>query len=430
MPHINMKKFGILLFSLLSVSFIEAQQVVTLEECYAWAVENYPRIRQYRLIDQSETYTLSNVGKRWLPQVSLNAKASYQSEVTQIPIDLSQLPVDISIPTLSKDQYQVTAELSQTIWDGGQAASQRLLTKSESEANRKQVQGELYAVKERINQLYFGVLLQKDLLQQNQLLQNEFQINLERVAAMIQNGTANASDKEQLEVELLYVRQKETEIQTTCRAYLQMLSFFTGQADLSAATLTVPNLLSPALTLEINRPELEMYQAQASYVESQNKLITAGLMPRLGAFVQAGYGRPGLNMLDNEFSPFYMAGVRMSWNLGQLYTLKNDRRNVDLARRKIEVNKETFLFNTRLQLIQQNEAIRKLAKLMLTDEEIIRLRANIKKAAAVKLENGVISTADLIREINAEDLAKQSAVIHRTEYLMAIYQRMYITNNE
>lgn len=430
MPHINMKKFGILLFSLLSVSFIEAQQVVTLEECYAWAVENYPRIRQYRLIDQSETYTLSNVGKRWLPQVSLNAKASYQSEVTQIPIDLSQLPVDISIPTLSKDQYQVTAELSQTIWDGGQAASQRLLTKSKSEANRKQVQGELYAVKERINQLYFGVLLQKDLLQQNQLLQNEFQINLERVAAMIQNGTANASDKEQLEVELLYVRQKETEIQTTCRAYLQMLSFFTGQADLSAATLTVPNLLSPALTLEINRPELEMYQAQASYVESQNKLITAGLMPRLGAFVQAGYGRPGLNMLDNEFSPFYMAGVRMSWNLGQLYTLKNDRRNVDLARRKIEVNKETFLFNTRLQLIQQNEAIRKLAKLMLTDEEIIRLRANIKKAAAVKLENGVISTADLIREINAEDLAKQSAVIHRTEYLMAIYQRMYITNNE
>lgn len=153
-------------------------------------------------------------------------------------------------------------------------------------------------------------------------------------------------------------------------------------------------------------------------------------MPRFGAFVQAGYGRPGLNMLEDEFNPFYIAGLRMNWNLGHLYTIKNDRRKVDVARRKIDLNKETFLFNTQMQLINQNEEIQKIKQLMRSDDEIIRLRTNVKKAAETKLENGVISVSDLVREINAEDLARQTAAIHQTQHLMAIYQLMYLTNNE
>jgi hypothetical protein len=162
--------------------------------------------------------------------------------------------------------------------------------------------------------------------------------------------------------------------------------------------------------------------------EINDKQISAGLMPRLGAFVQAGYGRPGLNMLDDSFNSFYVAGVRLSWNLSNLYTLKNDRRKVDIARSNISVAREIFMFNTQMQLIQQDENVRKIKQLISTDEEIVRLRTNVKKASEVKLENGVIAVADLVRDITSEDLAKQSASIHRTQYLMAVYKFMYITN--
>lgn len=407
-----------------------AQQRVTLAQCYQWAGDNYPQIRQYGLIDQAENYNLSNAGKSWLPQLSLTAKATYQSAVTKLPIDLSKLSADLSMPSLSKDQYQVAAELTQTIWDGGAISSGRLLTKAEAEANRKQLQSELYVLKERVNQLYFGALLNDDLLLQNRLLQKELQINLDRIQAMIANGVANESDKDLLQVELLNARQRETEIKTSRIAYMRMLSYFTGQNDLEQSELMKPELPIARLSGVINRPELAAFQAQSSYVESQNKAITAGLMPRFGAFVQAGYGRPGLNMLEDEFNPFYIAGIRMNWNLGHLYTIKNDRRKVEVARRKIDVSRETFLFNTQMQLINQNEEIQKLARLSESDGEIIRLRTNVKQAAEVKLENGVIAVSDLIREINAEDMARQAAVIHQTQHLMAVYQLMYITNNE
>ncbi|MDD2438306.1 MAG: TolC family protein, partial [Massilibacteroides sp.] len=173
-----------------------------------------------------------------------------------------------------------------------------------------------------------------------------------------------------------------------------------------------------------------VFEAKSIYADLQLKAITAGLMPRFGAFVQAGYGRPGLNMLEDEFSPFYVAGVRMSWNLGRLYTQKNDRRKVGTLQRQIDVGRETFLFNTHMQLIQQQEEVQKMVRIMQSDDEIIRLRTNVKKAAEVKLSNGVIAVSDLIREMNAEDMARQAAMIHRTQYLMAIYQIRYITNNE
>ena len=163
-------------------------------------------------------------------------------------------------------------------------------------------------------------------------------------------------------------------------------------------------------------------------IETQNKQVTAGLMPRIGAFVQGGYGRPGLNMLEDSFEPYYVAGVRLSWNLGKLYTLKNDRRKIEVSRRQIDVQRETFLFNTRLQLLQQNTEIKKMTDLMRADDDIIRLRTSIKQAAEVKLENGVISVTDLIREINAEDMARQTAAAHRVQRLMTIYNYMYTTN--
>jgi len=425
----------LLLIASFSFAFfsVSGQQSVSIEQCYGWAEENYPQIKRYGLINQAMQYDLSNAAKAWLPQVALSAKATYQSDVTKFPLDFSALPAPmntLSVPTLSKDQYQVAAEVSQTIWDGGLTHSSRMITRAQAEADRKQTESDLYALKDRINQLYFGCLLQDDLLAQNRLLQQELNNNLDRISAMIQNGTANESDKELLEVELLNVRQRETELNASRSAFLRMLAYFTGQSLPPDTELRKPALPNGTLSMTINRPELSALDAGLQVAEMRNKQITSGLMPRFGAFVQAGYGRPGLNMLEDSFNPFYIAGVRMSWNLGKLYTLKNDRRKVGIARQQIDMAKETFLFNTQLQLIQQDENVRKIDELMRSDEEIVRLRSNVKKASEAKLENGVIAVSDLVRDIISEDMAKQSASIRRTQYIMAVYQFMHITNEK
>lgn len=430
-----MKRICVILFLCLPLlpGIANGQEKITLAQCYEWARANYPQIRQYGLIGQTEQYNLSNAVKGWLPQVTVNAKATYQSDVTKLPFDadnLSAVMPGLEIPTLSKDQYQVVAELNQNIWDGGTIHTSRQLTKAQAAADREQLESDLYTLNDRVNQLYFGCLLQEELIRQNVLLQKELQINIDRITAMMANGVANQSDRESMEVEFLNARQKEIELKASRVAFGRMLSAMIGKPYDKDRILEVPNVPGNPLSGEINRPELKALDAKSYLLELQNKQVTSGLMPRIGAFVQGGYGRPGLNMLEDSFDPFYIAGVRLSWNMGKLYTLKNDRRKVATTLQQVEVQRETFLFNTSLELMQQNTEIQKISDLMKADDEIIRLRTSIKKAAEVKLENGVISVTDLIREINAEDMAKQTAAAHRIQHLNAVYNYMYTTNNE
>lgn len=429
-----MKKLPIYLFLLLQTVGLTAQETITISQCYEWARENYPLIKQYELIDKTEQYNLSNAGKGWLPQISVNAKASYQSDVTQLPFDadkISSVIPGFSIPTLSKDQYQIVAELNQTIWDGGVIHSARELFRAKATADREQLESELYLLNERVNQLYFGCLLQDELLKQNTILQSELIVNIDRIVSMMDNGVANQSDKESLEVELLNARQREIELNAAREAYRLMLGILIGSPINTTVNLSVPTLPgSSILSSEIKRPELKALEAQEQLIDIQNKQINAGIMPRIGLFLQGGYGRPGLNMLEDDFEPFYIAGVRFSWNLGKLYTLRNDRRKVNIDKNYINMQREMFIFNTSLRIMQENTEIKKINDLLKTDNEILQLRTSIKIAAEVKLENGVISVTDLIREINAEDLAKQTLATHRIQQLMAIYNYMYTTNNK
>ncbi|MDR1557564.1 MAG: TolC family protein [Tannerellaceae bacterium] len=404
---------------------------LSLIQCYELARANYPLIKRYGLIAETEAYNVANASKGWLPQLAVNARATHQSEVTTLPFDADRIAALIpgfSVPTVSKNQYQLTAEITQTLWDGGSIHSARESARAQAEAERKQLDSDLYALNERVNQVYFGCLLQNELLRQNLLLQKELKVNTERIEAMINNGIANESDRDMLEVERLNVCQRETELEAGRKAYLAILSALIGQNVDETVALAVPAMPGLTLSMEINRPELAAFDARNQLTEVQHKQVSAGLMPRIGLFVQGGYGRPGLNMLDNSFEPFYIAGFRFSWNFGKFYTLRNDRQKIEASRRMVDVQRETFLFNTSLQLIRHHSDIEKIRKLLETDQEILRLRTSIKEAAGVKLANGVISVADLIREINAEDMARQSSAMHHIQLLTAIYDRLYTTN--
>lgn len=424
-----MRRRGLLVVALclFGIGLCAGQASLSLTECYALARANYPLIKRMDLIDRSESYSLDNAAKAWLPQVNVSAQASYQSDVTKLPFDqekISALIPGFEIPVLDKDQYRAVAEVNQMIWDGGGTRATKAVVRAEAEVSKSQLENDLYLLNDRVNQLYFGCLLQDELLEQNRLLLADLEVNLARIEAMERNGVANRSDWESLRVAQLEARQQRVGIEASGVAFRRMLAELIG---LSADSLRLETPADPGLlSMTVARPELRYFEALENLSQTRERQLTAGWMPRVGAFVQGGYGRPGLDMLDVDFSAYYVAGIRLTWNLGKLYTLANDHRKLATERREIEARRETFLLNTRLDLLNRQEEIRRLSEQLRDDEEIIELRTSVKEAAEAKLQNGVISVADLIREINAVDQARQAEAIRRLRRLMAIYDYIYV----
>ncbi len=412
---------------ILSVHGLSAQ-MLTLEECQRLAKDNYPLIRQYDLLTHAEKYNLNNVTKSYLPQFSLNGQATYQSHVTKIPIDLSSLPVPMEITPLDKDQYKATIDVNQKIWDGGVAHSQQKLIKANTEVEKKQLEVSLYSIQEQVNQLYFGILAINEQLELLKLLEEDMMANKNVMQSMLDNGVAMQSDLDQLDVELLNIEQNRTEQNSLKEAYVKMLSLFIHK-EISTNTNLIKPEDSQLISNNINRPELDYYNSQKLSLDAQRSSISAKNMPQLGFFVQGGYGRPGLNMLENKFQLYAMGGIKFTWNFGNLYTRKNEIRIIENNQKSIDVQEETFRFNTNLQLTKEQAEINKIKKLLDKDDEIIRLRHRVKRASESKYKNGVYQINDLIRDINAENQARQTKAIREIQHLQSIYNYKYIQGN-
>lgn len=392
-----------------------AQQVsqLTLQEAHLLAVKQYPLTKQRELIAKTAEYTIQNIEKGNWPQVNLNVQASYQSDVTQLPI---QMP---GISALSKDQYKVYAGVSQLIYDGGAIKQQKEVQNANELIEQQKLESSLYQLKERINQLFFGILLIDEQIKQHSLLVSDIQIGLKKVEALIANGTALKSNADVLKADLLRNRQRLIELSNGRNAFADMLSLFTGTQILAKTVLREPLPILP--NRQINRIELQSYAAQAKMVDAQNNLLNSKALPKIALFLQAGAGRPALNMLSNNFRGYYIGGVRFSWSPSIFYTLKKDRELLKLNLGTIALQKETFLFTTNLTLSQQETELSKYKELLQTDQEIVELRIRIKTAAVAQLANGVINSNDYLREANAENQARQNKAIHQLQLLMAQY---------
>lgn len=403
---------------------IPAFAQLTLDECRQKAQTNYPLARQYKLIELSESYSLANVAKGNLPQLSLSGKASYQSDVTKLPIDLPDLP----FKALSKDQYQVMVELKQNIWDGGRIHNQKRQTEASSKEAERQLDVNMYALNERVNQVYFGILLLDEQLAQNTLLNEDLQRNLKNISAYRANGIANDADVDAVQVEILNNRQQRIALESSRKAYVRMLSLLIGEELTTSMRLAKPAVPGQGDPEAIKRPELQWYEAQEYTLDVRRQTLKTGYQPQFSFFAQGAYGNPGLNMLKNSFEPYYVVGARLSWNFGSLYTLKNDRRKLDTERQQIQSNRDLFLFNTRLQLAEQDGHISTLQQQMKDDDEIIRLRTNIRKAAEAKVANGTLTVTEMLRELTNESLARQNKALHEIQLLVDLYQQKHLIN--
>lgn len=404
---------------------------VTIDDCYRLAQENYPLIKKYGLIAKTKDYNLENARKGYLPQLTLSAKASWQSDVTEIPIDASRLGLEsVSFPRLSQDQYGLALDVSQTIWDGGEIQSQRDRIRTSAEVEDKNVEVSLYAVNQRVNQLFFGILLADAQLRQNHLLKENLKRTCLEVSSYVRNGIANQADLDAVKVDLLKAEQNEAEYQTTKAAYTAMLARLTGQNWDERTEFVKPEWEKVLYdSKEVRRPELQLYEAQIRNYRSEEQQITAGLLPKLGLYATGGYGRPGLDMFENDFSLYLTAGVRLTWNIGNFYTMKNRRKNIQNNIRLVETQRETFLFDTSLDAIQKDKTVRKYAEQLKYDDEIIRLKQSIRQSSEKKMAGGTLSGTDLMRDINAEQQAIQSKILHEMQLLLTIYDLKHITNN-
>lgn len=411
-----MRSFSLLIILLLPVQFYsQPVQQLTLAQAYDMSQKNYPAIKQKDLIRQTANISIDNLQKGFLPQLTLSGQATYQSDVTSIPVSLP----GITIESPSKDQYKMLADISQLIYDGGMTKEQKTLQQLNAATEDQKVEVELYKLKERINQLYLSILYLDEQVRQVELVKVDINTGIKRVDAQVQNGIAFKSNLNMLKAELLKTEQRAIEIKASRKGYTDALSLFIGQPLSDNVQLEKPAIVVTVNASEIARPELKLYSEQQKLIGQQAKIITAKNLPKASFFIQGGYGRPGLNQLKNEFDFYYVGGVRFNWSLGGLYTKNKEKEQVEVNKRIIEVQKETFLLNTNTQLKQQESEIDKLQQLIVSDNEIISLRKTVTDAAKAQLDNGVITANDFLKEINAEDQARQSLIAHQVQLLQA-----------
>ena len=405
----------ILKYLFLLLFFSGTAQTLTLEECYDLAKQNYPLIKRHDLIAKTREYNLQNAAKGWLPQIQIVGQATYQNDVIQFPI---QLP-NLTIEPLSKDQYKVYADVQQNIYDGGMIANQKKMATINSEIELQKTEVETDQLEMRINQIYFGILQTDEQLQQTELTKSDLSSGLKKAEAQLENGVIFRSNVDVLKAQIVNLEQKQLELQSTKKSFLQMLSLFINKNIDEKTTLEKPEKI--LIQDENKRAELKLFDLQKQGLEQQKVNINSKNLPKLGAFFQGGYGKPGFNMLKNEFDLFYIGGLRLNIPISGFYTRKNDLAMVETQQQEIDVQKENFLFNQQFQTIQNNSDLDKIQQLINKDNELIELRESIKKASLAQLENGVITTNDYLREVNELDRAKNQKIIHEIQYLLTLY---------
>lgn len=406
----------------------------TLDECQQAAEKNYPLIQQYGLIEKTTRLTIVNIQKGWLPQVSAQAQATYQSDVTAWPNEMKTMMsgMGIDMQGLTKDQYRVGIDVQQTIYDGGVIGSQKRIAREQGKVQTAQNEVNIYHVRKRVNEMYFGLLLIDEQIKLNNDLQTMLAGNENKLESMTKRGTAAESDLQSVKAERLNAVQKATELASQKQMLQRMLSTFCG---MEVTEVRKPQVKADGggMMAENRRPELKALDAQLSVLNAQEKALNAALMPKVGVFAQGFYGYPGMNMFEDmmrhKWSWNGIIGARITWNIGALYTRKNDKAKLQLQRNMTENSREVFLFNNYLDQIQQNEDIARYQKLMAQDGEIISLRQAVRKAAESKLAHGIIDVNDLVREINQENAACVQQSVHEIEMLKEIYDNKYTTNN-
>ena len=407
-------KRTLLAAALLCCGFIAKAQT-TLEECISLGYSNYPQIKEMDLVDKTRDFELAAASTAWLPQLSLSGKATWQSEVVEMPFDIPGMEFDIP-----HDQYSIVAEVSQQLWDGGATRVKKELSQSSAEVKKDQLEVNLYSIRSRVENVYLGIILIDKQLELSDLLISSLNRQLEELKAYKDNGMALGSDLDQLKVSIMSTLQQKKGLEADRKSYVKVLSLLTGR-DMTSESFLAPSFDLSATDPDFSlRPEMALYSSQLKRNEVQLKQLNAALSPKFNLSLQTGYGRPGMNMLSGEFSPYLVAGVKMQWNIAALYTRGNDKKKLSAEASRIELTRQSFLLNSRIEAEQKSNAILKARDVLEDDTEIVALRESITRTGERQYREGTLKMNDYLSMLDEEYKARLNQSLHEVQLMMAI----------
>lgn len=426
-----MKQFiTFILLAALSSFYVKGE--ITIEQCVRLAEDNYPLIKKYELLSMTKEIDLSDINKGWLPGIGFYGQVTGQNVVPSFPNTLTDVlgQMGQEVKGMGKIQYKIGVDISQNIWDGGLSKVRRDMTRSQEDTRKAALDVELYNVRERVENLYFAILLTEEQIAQNLITYNLLTGNYQKIEAMVRNGTAMQSDADMIEARMLTLNQAITSARSALKGYREVLGIFTGE-KLDEQPLERPAAAEPAIN-ESDRPELRLFESRLRLNSVSDRLADVSLRPKIGFFAQAFYGYPGFDyfksMMNRNLSFNILAGIKVAWNIDGFYTRKNSSRRTGLDREEINNEREVFLFNSGMQTASQRVAIEGLRDVMKDDSRIIELRTNVRRAAESQLENGIIDVTALLSKITDENLARIMAQFHEIQFLQEIYKLKYTLN--
>lgn len=392
------------------------QDSVSLSEMYKLAEVNYPLTKRRGLIEKSKEYSLDNAATGYYPKANIYGQATYQSEVTEIPIEVP----GVEVPSLSKDQYKIYGEVTLNLYNGGIIEKKQDMIRAEANKSQDQLDVQLYSVKKRVIQLYFGILLMDAQLEANRLYRKDITIGIKNIRSAVENGVALESELKRLKAQLLKVEQQAFEIKSTRTSYVEMLELFTGTEIDSETEFMIPP--SDITIHNITRPRLDVFESQINIISQKDELLTAQNRPKINLFLQGGFGKPALNFLSNEFDGYYIGGIRLKIPLSGYYTLKKEHALLDIKKSDVNLRKNVFLLNTKMKITKNKNKINKFMSLLETDNHIIDLRESVKETLASQLKYGVVNTSDYLLEVIKTNQARQNKNLHKIQLLMTQYE--------
>jgi outer membrane protein TolC len=405
-------------------SSVGAFAQLSIESCQEKAKTNYPMIKQYDLISKSTEYNISNANKAYLPQISVTGIGAYIFK----GLPSTSLP---GVPAKEPDKFQMIGigQLNQTIWDGGATRSQKEIAKASGEVESANIDVALHAIKERVNQLYFGILLIDEQLNQLAVAQEIINRNLNAVTLSKDNGLAYQTDVDELKAESMNLDQRKIEFRYTRKGYVEMLSYMMGQQLTEETLLNKPVVLDSVVAHTNNRPELKLYSNQRKLSMAQASINRVYNMPKIGVLGAAVLIEPGIAFGTSTLSSIAIGGVSLSWNTGGLYKTSNNHQLDKIRMDRISNQEETFLFTTNLQLKQTQTDIEKQKAVLAKDHEIVALKEKIRKDYQTRYDDGISSMNNVIQAMNKESEARSQEALHQVQLLMSLYQYQTINGN-
>lgn len=419
-----MRKTALFVIFLLTLQIVYAREEVSLDSCYIWARENYPNLKQAGLWKEITALQKKNIETQSLPQITLNGQASYQSEVTGIDIPAP----DISIPRPSKDQYKAYAEIRQSVWDGGLSEANARLEDALLQSHMSELEVEIYKLNEQVMQAFFTRLISDKQLAVLQAQKTVLEERLKATQSAIRHGTAQKTAALTIQAEIMNLEQNELQLTSVRSAALQMLSVLTGKTISSDSEFAFTEA-QPAAEAALSRPEMQLFENQRQQLNNRMELLDKSRNPKVFGFGQAGYGKPGLNMLSNTFDTYYLIGAGISWNPFDWKNKTRQKKVLQLRQDMVSTQERTFIQNINLLLVRQQEEISKLKKMLETDRELVGIRSEITAAATSQLENEILTASEYIREVQSETIAKLNYELHKIQLNEAHEKYILIKGN-